>query len=111
MKKLFLSLVALFAVVLLANAQPPRGQGGGERLSCEDMTKQRIESLDESLDLTDEQKDEVTAIFAELCADESGDMRSAMQKADEKIKAILDDSQKEAYDKMEKGPQRGGSRG
>lgn len=122
MKKTFLFL-AVLAVTSLANAQP--GRPG----KPEDMAKRQTEMLSSKLNLTDAQKSQIYALtlaqaktrdsIMTAARDNNQDraavmksMRDRQVEATEKIKAILDDSQKAEYDKWlqerREGMRRGG---
>ncbi len=92
---------------------PPAGQrGGGGRMNPE----QRLEAMKTQLNLTPDQTDKVKAILEEGRAkmtalrndtsvsqeDRRGKMMAMMQGENEKIKAVLNDEQKEKLAAMEK---------
>jgi protein CpxP len=110
MKKLLVICGLLFSVVTFAQAQDGqgKGQGGGRRMG---NPEERTKLLAEKLNLSDDQKAKVTAIYVEQGAkmkklrDSLGDDRQAwrgvMMKSNEageaKIEALLNDDQKKAF--------------
>lgn len=92
-------LVLLSSVSLLA--QRP---GGGAPPSAEERAERTVTRMNEKMDINDEQKTELTAIFKTFYEDvmaNRGDwekMRELATTRDEKVKAVLaDDAKYEAY--------------
>jgi Spy/CpxP family protein refolding chaperone len=109
--------VALTGMQARAQGGP---QGRGPRMSPE----QRLEQLDQTLKLTDDQKSKIKPILEDqqkqmdaLRSDSSlsqedrrAKMRSIMQESNGKIRDLLTDDQKKQFDEMQqrRGPGRGG---
>lgn len=99
----------LFSVVTFAQAQ----QGGGDRkmLSPEERAQKSAEQLTKKLNLSEDQKAKVTAIFLDQAAtmkkareEGKGDrdammakMKAVNEENDVKINALLNDDQKKAF--------------
>lgn len=98
MKKiLFLALVAMLGMQS-ADAQQ---KGGNDRKRT---PEQMVETLDQKLNLTDEQEKQITALYTDFFKQELSreERRTAMQELEKKISALLTDEQKEAYEQMKK---------
>ena len=110
MKKVLLALVFLAGSVNISHAQ----QGQGQQRSPEERVKMQTERLSERLKLTADQKTKVEAIFLgqaksmdslRTAGGQGGDRMEMMKKIrpireenDKKIKALLTDDQKKAFD-------------
>lgn len=109
MKKLLMVCCFLVSVVSLSKAQG--GGGGRMQRSPADQAKQ----LQTTLSLTDDQTAKITAIYTEQAAKRDSLMKAAngdrsamrgkmmpmMMAANDKIKAVLTDDQKKAFEKMQ----------
>ena len=124
MKKLILgAIVALMACAQPMNAQERRGGPG--QMNPEQMLEFRMNMLDKELDLTEEQEVKIKAIYKEFFGQQSQErgsreeMRKRMKELNDKVKAELNEEQKEKFDKMNEnmrrrgpggGPRQGGPR-
>ena len=111
MKKLLMVCCLLVSIVSLSKAQGGGGGRGGMRMNPADQAK----ALQTALSLNDDQTAKITAIYTAQAAKRDsmmkaangdfsamrGQMRPMMQATTEKIKAVLTDDQKKAYDKWE----------
>lgn len=109
MKKLLMVCCFVVSIVSLSKAQG--GGGGRQQRSPAEQAKQ----LQTQLSLNDDQTAKITAIYTAQAAKRDslmkaangdmqamrGQMRPMMAATKEKIKAVLTDDQKKAYDKME----------
>ncbi|WP_207426175.1 hypothetical protein [Pedobacter sp. SYSU D00535] len=110
MKKLLVILGLLLSVSFYSNAQ---GQGGFQRRTPEESAKMQMERLPQTLNLNDDQKTKISAIFLNqaksrdslFTATGQGGDREAMRAKmmaitnanDEKVRALLNDEQKKIY--------------
>ena len=114
MKKVLLTCFVLAGALLFSYAQPP--QRGGQ-MSPEDRAKRMVEDLEKSLKLTKQQQDSVYAYSLAGSKEQQalfqqgrdgdrqammGKMREIRANTDKKIRTILNDDQKAAYDKLVK---------
>lgn len=112
--KMVMALALLF-VAVASYAQPPGG--GRPGMDSKESATRQTEELTKSLKLTDVQKDSVYSYLLaqgegqqKLFQSNQGGDRSAMMgkmqelrsKTDDKINAVLDDTQKKAYEKIVK---------
>lgn len=109
MKKLTMAVLVLFTLAVVSSAQAQDKRGGKHAEKIE----QRFEHLSTKLNLRPDQKEKVKAVLKEHMVairdirknpDHNAESRKTatkaeMKKADEKINALLDDAQREAYKK------------
>jgi hypothetical protein len=122
LKKKVLSIAGLFALLVVLASAPSVAQTAQDPPSSSDQAGRQLPSpeevvarLDEKLSLSDDQKARITPIIADrqqklkaLAADSSGrrykkarKMKEIFSESDEKIKAVLNDEQKQKYAEME----------
>lgn len=102
MKKVVL--LAIMAVTILgtATAQYPQQR---QKLTPEQRTEQQMKRLDEKLQLSDSQKEEIKALFTDFFQQQSSsfkEQRTKREALDKKIEALLTDDQKKIYSEMRK---------
>ncbi len=117
MRKVLLTCFVLAGALLFSYAQPPQRGGQQGRMSPEDRAKRTVEDLEKSLKLTKQQQDSVYAYSLTQAKEQQalfqqgqdgdrqammGKMREIRANTDKKIRTILNDDQKAAYDKLMK---------
>ncbi len=115
MKKIVLVLMVA-AAALTMNAQPA-GRHRNTPADPAKMVEQRVDRLNDALDLTDAQKEDLTKIFTEEMGqmkankDKAKPDREAMKKqreeTDARVKSVLTPEQQAKYDEMQKNAPRG----
>ena len=91
---------------------PGQGQGRGQRMSSEERLKTTMDQINESIEMTDEQQEQVTQVFTvfysqmdTLRSNSSGrpdrtKLEALRNERDKKIKEILDKKQYKTYLKV-----------
>lgn len=111
MKKVLIICGLLLSVMTFANAQDAPKQGGRGMGTPEERAQRTTEQLTKHLNLNEDQKAKVKAIYLEQAtymmkarAESKGDrdammtkMRTAGEETDKKVEALLNDDQKKAY--------------
>lgn len=102
MKKI---IVLAFAIIMGAGTMSAQRAGGHPRMSVED----RVEHMAKELNLTDEQKQQIIAIYKDSAAKRTEgtrptreEMRAEMEKVKQKVNAVLTDEQKKKYEERMK---------
>lgn len=93
--------ILFFAFVAILGIQSVDAQrNGGKRRTPEQM----VEMLDKKLDLTEDQEKQITALYTDFFAEKLSreERKTKMEELESKIKSLLNDEQKTAYDQMKK---------
>ena len=93
--------ILFFALVAFLGIQSVDAQrNGGKRRTPEQM----VEMLDKKLDLTEDQEKQITALYTDFFAEKLSreERKTKMEELESKIKSLLNDEQKTAYDQMKK---------